>query len=288
MSRGSPLSSLPVDPINTVASGAFYVFVTDGRTWTFASLLESERHAPSALRDGGPDLARYEVGTNLTIAPFTHGLVGYWSFDGTGSIANNQTTGLRDESGRGNHGTASNVNGTGMAFVPGRVGNAVTFDGVDDVVDYGNIGAISNFTIELWFNSTAVENHRNLFHTHFPITGFDTTGVRVEQYTGGLFRVGVSANNIWRAYSITSTLIANRWYHLVVTRNGNTLLVYLDSVLRVNISNTSWPSDFPRMNIGRGSSISPDRWFRGNIDEVRIYNRALTEAEIRTIFNATR
>ena len=283
-----PLTTLPIDPINTATSGNYYAYVTNGTSWALATIMGSRRHAPSALRDGGPDLARYEVGTNLTIAPFTHGLVGYWSFDGTGSIANNQTTGLRDESGRGNHGTASNVNGTGMAFVPGRVGNAVTFDGVDDVVDYGNIGAISNFTIELWFNSTAVENHRNLFHTHFPITGFDTTGVRVEQYTGGLFRVGVSANNIWRAYSITSTLIANRWYHLVVTRNGNTLLVYLDSVLRVNISNTSWPSDFPRMNIGRGSSISPDRWFRGNIDEVRIYNRALTEAEIRTIFNATR
>ena len=288
MSRGSPLSSLPVDPVNTVASGAFYVFVTDGRSWTLASLLESERHAPSALRDGGTDAARFEAGTNLSLWTSASGLVGYWSFDGTGSIANNQIAGLRDESGRGNHGTASNANATGMAFVPGRVGNAISLDGVDDVVDCGNIGAISNFTIELWFNSAAVENHRNLLHTHFPITGHENTGVRIEQATGGFFFVNVSADNVSRGHLITNALIANRWYHLVIIRNGNTLLVYLDNVLRLNTSNTSWPSDFPRLRIGVGHGAFVERWFRGLIDEVRIYNRALSAAEIRATFNATR
>ena len=291
MSRGSPLASLPIDPVNTVDSGAFYVFVTDGRTWNFASLLESERHAPSAVRDGGTDSARFEAGTNPSLWASASGLVGYWSFDGTGSIANNQIAGLRDESGRGNHGTASNINTTGMAFVPGRVGNAVTFDGVDDYIDIGdrpilNFHGTQPFTIEAWVRP-AVANH---------------SGMIVSRYNGGIagnyslsFGAGRLAMLLRRAVSpwhIVGTTVstANVWHHVVGTYDGSHMHLFVNgSSDAVPMAADLSPNHSIRVLVGaRLHMNSPTGFFNGLIDEIRIHNRALTEAEIRATFNATR
>ena len=293
MSRGSPLSSLPVDPVNTVASGAFYVFVTDGRTWGFASLLESERHAPSAVRDGGTDSARFEAGTNPSLWASASGLVGYWSFDGTGSIANNQIAGLRDESGRGNHGTASNANATGMAFVPGRVGNAVTFDGVDDFVsspDSATLGSIFGteiFTLEAWafprdwVNWRSIINKSNSgWHSAQPAGLFadmDGFSVRIGQ--------GIDAGGQNVVAFMPAAL--NQWYHVVGVANGSILQLYVNGVLRGSVAITmNPPTNNDPLMIGR--FVGQLGSFNGLIDEVRIHNRALTEAEIRATFNATR
>ena len=287
MSRGSPLSSLPVDPINTVASGAFYVFVTDGRTWNFASLLESERHAPSAVRDGGTDSARFEAGTNPSLWASASGLVGYWSFDGTGSIANNQIAGLRDESGRGNHGTASNANTTGMAFVPGRMGNAVTFDGVDDWVEIGNRSSLNitgAITVEAWFNIGTLTQpaHRMILDFGAPASYISLI------HSGGAFPfLSLNIGGAQRLSDSNFRPSINTWHHFVATWDGDRMRVYVDGILR-NTS-PSFTGVLHTAGIARiGRHTEPGLFFNGLIDEVRIHNRALTEAEIRTIFNATR
>jgi len=291
MSRGSPLSSLPVDPINTVASGAFYVFVTDGRTWNFASLLESERHAPSAVRDGGTDSARFEAGTNPSLWASASGLVGYWSFDGTGSIANNQTAGLRDGSGRENHGTASNANATGMAFVPGRVNNAVTFDGVDDHVEVPNSASLnitSAITIEAWVRTTiASTNFRPAIVSKGEGAYLFTIGeyVIAEPKATGFLRIA----GTWHFLRGNTSINDGSWHHVVMTYDGQRLMIYRNGI-----------SDAPPLSVAGNISVDTRalqigsyatagaRFFNGLIDEVRIHNRALTEAEIRATFNATR
>ena len=293
MFQGSPLASLPVDPVNTVASGAFYVFVTDGRSWTFASLLESERHAPSAARDGGTDFARFEAGNNLSLWASASGLVGYWNFDGTGSIAPAQTAGLRDGSGRGNHGTASNANATGMAFVPGRVGNAVTFDGVDDDVRIG-IGThyfpLPRFTICSWNRTPGLASGMTLNGffslTHGLIHAINNLGqftVRIHDGT---------AAPASHTFTVTpDNLHNNQWHHLCSTFDGTHFHMFVNGVSRRSDpfawpGTTNWPTS--GVFIGVDSNILTTKRFNGLIDEVRIHNRALTEAEIRTTFNATR
>jgi len=291
MPRGSPLASLPIDPVNTVASSNFYVFVTDGRTWTLASLMESERHAPSAARDGGTDAARFEAGTNLSLWTSASGLVGYWSFDGTGSIAHNQTAGLRDTSGRGNHGTASNANAVGMAFVPGRVGNAVTFDGVDDFVDAGTHASLRprDLTVEFWLRPSGWLDLNTGWASHHIFYMGDGYGVQ----TNGInwvWWVRTAAGRQIRSLAHQNQL--NIWHHLILTydtSSGN-MKFYWNGVLQdthslgagtlINYAGASWGW----LAIGHGGDLTTN----GLIDEVRIHNRALTEAEIRTIFNATR
>ena len=287
MPRGSPLASLPIDPVNTVASSNFYVFVTDGRTWTLASLMESERHAPAAARDGGTDAARFEAGTNLSLWTSASGLVGYWSFDGTGSIANNQIAGLRDESGRGNHGTASNANATGMAFVPGRVGNAVTFDGVDDFVNVphsASLNITSAITIEAWINS---RDFANRMHDRWIV------GKRTDSWalSGYIFLFGWMRDFYWTLGGIAGGVAhvgefpLNTWHHLVGTFDGTHLRLYINGIMiSAVISANPFTSNFEPVRIGGQGHHS----FNGLIDEVRIHNRALSAAEIRATFNATR
>jgi len=287
--QGSPLPSLPIDPTNTTASSNFYVYITDGRTWVLASLLESERHAPSASRDGGTDAARFEAGTNLALWTTASGLVGYWSFDGTGSIANNQDVGLRDTSGRDNHGTASNANATGMVFVPGRVGNAVSFDGVDDFVEIGdrptlNFHGTQPFTIEAWVRP-AVANH---------------AGVIVGRFNGGVagnYHFGFTGGRLYLHREVspftkvrTTVLTVNIWHHVVGTYDGSHMRLFINgSSDAVPVASGSVPNVSIRVLIGaRLQNNVPAFFFNGLIHEVRIHNRVLTEAEIRAIFNATR
>jgi len=294
MSQGSPLSHLPIDPTNTAVSSNFYVYVTDGRTWVLASLIESERHTPSAVRDGGTDFARFEAGNNLALwsavlAPIE--LVGYWSFDGTGSITHNQTTGLRDTSERNNHGTASNANATGMAFVPGRVGNAVTFDGVDDRVGIGRtwnsllgVGT-SDFTIDLWVRYPTQGAFTGILGTYSDSGHAGVwLGVNGERITLRMKADGTPAGFLEMSTPLTYN--DNQWHHIVFVANRKSLgHIYVNGILRVSgdISVHSSTLGGGLINIG-----FIWRHFNGLIDEVRIYNRALTEAEIRTIFNATR
>jgi len=282
MPRGSPLASLPVDPVNTVASGAFYAFVTDGRTWTLASLLESEGHAPSAARDGGTDFARFEAGNNLALWTSASGLVGYWSFDeGTGTTA-------RDLSGRGNAGTLQPTLSP-PTWTEGRVGRALSFDGADDFVnvsDSDSLDISTVFTIAGWHKRrTADARGFNLEKGNWD-NGWDlaagtdgSVNLRSRGFGGAIDH---PAHDIFDA---------GQWVHLVITYNStagvNNLRFYKNGVLKQSLTETGGLiiSAHP-LRIGR--AVGGAFFTNGLIDEVRIYNRALSAAEIRTIFNATR
>ena len=225
--------------------------------------------------------------------------MGYWSFDGTGSIANNQTTGLRDESGRGNHGTASNANAVGMAFVPGRVGNAVTFDGVDDFVDAGNhpsLNLTSVGTISVW-----VRTHRN-----FPSdsAGMTHRGIISKTIGGGggqqsfyLEWPGTNTTRNLRAeignatgvqgFWISNFDFRTSWRNIVYTWNGSHHNLYIDGSFQGQTAQTI-NAQISAAPLRIGVVFGLFAFWDGLIDEVRIYNRALTEAEIRANFNATR
>ncbi|MDW8279618.1 MAG: prepilin-type N-terminal cleavage/methylation domain-containing protein [bacterium] len=97
LSFGRTLSKLPIDPINTTSSGNYYTYVTGG-SFKLTSRFESQKQILRYVaNDGGPDPSIYELGTDLNLAPFVGGLVGYWSFDeGSGTIA-------YDRSGYDNH-----------------------------------------------------------------------------------------------------------------------------------------------------------------------------------------
>ena len=279
--QGSPLSHLPIDPINIVASNNFYAYVTDGRTWTLVSLIESERYIPSAIRDGGTDYARFEAGSNLALWTNASGLVGYWSFDeGSGTTVN-------DLSGRGNVGTLQN----GPTWTTGRVGGALSFDGVNDLVsvlDSASLNITGTITIEAWIKTTSASvDFSSTIITKGSGAYFLTTGeytFTTPRVTGFLWIGGA-----WHFLRGNTPINDGNWHHAVMTYNGSHLKVYrngiLDAVPRA-VSGAIGVDSRP-LNIGRYLGTS-SLFFRGSIDEVRIYNRALSATEIMASFNATR
>ena len=74
ISSGSPLTTLPIDPVNAAANAQYYMFIASGRKYELSSGMESIRHAFGGVADkvstdNGDDPTRYETGSNLLLAP---------------------------------------------------------------------------------------------------------------------------------------------------------------------------------------------------------------------------
>ncbi len=207
-----------------------------------------------------------------------NGLVGEWLFDeGSGNIA-------KDSSGNKNDGIIY-----GATFVDGKFRKALSFDG-DGYVNIGKISQItsnSDWTVAFWMRSAAAENYRNPFDANFVGEG-NNQGPRFEQNNLKGFRlyIGTTVEN-YQSHAYTDALRANTWYHIVAVRSGNSLIGYFDGMQSFYKSCTLCPQSFSNVNIGRGFSTSPERWFIGIVDDVRIYNRALTTEEIKALYNET-
>ncbi len=200
-------------------------------------------------------------------------LVGLWHFDeGTGITAN-------DSSGSGNTGTLVN---DPLWEVLGKFGNALSFDGMDDYVDCEkNVDITTAITVEAWINPSEFTDYDAI------VTNFEWRNVSKQQ--GWSFRVMADGKLVWRAvlsgndrYFITSksAMEANNWYHVVLTHDTNYTRLY--------INGSKDKEETPGgtiVNLGKALKIGWDDWaaervFNGTIDEVRIWDGALTGSNI--------
>ena len=213
--------------------------------------------------------------------PLEKGLVGYWKLDdGSGTSAT-------DSSGNANTGTLTN----GPTWTTGQIGGATSFDGTDDYINVGNQSAlnlgINNFSISVWIfdtgatQNTLAINKRNALNT----AGYEL----LDSVTPGThsFRVGDGTVNV-AGYSVTG--LNNGSWHLltgVVDRNSQKLITYLDGFhigTDVSITGMSSVDNTQAFQIGaRGGATN----FKGSLDEVRIYNRALSADEVAKLYKTT-
>jgi hypothetical protein len=193
--------------------------------------------------------------------------------------------------------TAGPYNGTYSGDVELRAGisgRAARFDGSSDSVDIGNMGPLPpRGTIEFWMYPEVVESYRNPLTTG-PLTG-GTSGnhaIRLEESTGGLFRLYVGDNTgIPPDYSgnLTFDLVADRWYHVVVTWDTSLGVVnaFLDGELVIDgDSNAFWPPEINNMTIGMGFQDHPDRCWLGRVDEVAVYDTSLSADRVAAHYGA--
>lgn len=210
--------------------------------------------------------------SNATPPPTT-GLAAAYAF----KEASGTTT--ADSSGNNNTGTLAGATRT----TAGQTGAALSFDGVNDrinVNDSNSLDLTSGMTLEAWVHPTVGSGYRT---------------VALKERSGGLVYAlyAVDGDNAGRpsAYirvggvdvSIVgvSPLLLNTWTHLAATYNGSTLRLYVNGVeVSSRIVSGSIAVSTGRLRIG-GNAIWGE-WFAGRIDEVRIYNRALSTAEIQT------
>ncbi len=175
-----------------------------------------------------------------------------------------------------------------LRFVPagsGKIGNGLSFDG-NTYANAGNLGAVSDWSVEFWMNTTDVSNYRNPFDANFATTG-NNQGPRFEQYAGGSMNVIVGTGiSTYDGVTVANSLTPNAWHHVAATRSGNTLTAYFDGVQTATKTVTVWPASFGNVTLGIGYSASTERWFKGGLDEAKIYSRALSPAEVQAHYLA--
>jgi hypothetical protein len=205
--------------------------------------------------------------TGTTLAD---GLVGHWTFDGYDMLQN-----VSDVSGQGNNG---NLQGqTSTTTVVGKLGQALSFDGVDDYVSTADIpfGGTNPISICAWINPSDVT------HTHTPVVQSGEIFVRVTNPGKVEFALNSFTTND-RATSPSGTVSAGEWSHLCGTyATGGDITMYADGVSVANVTPTGSYEDK-----AADFYISPDdsQRFVGLIDDVRIYNRTLTASEVKQLY----
>jgi concanavalin A-like lectin/glucanase superfamily protein/Big-like domain-containing protein len=209
------------------------------------------------------------AGSGSTANASASGLVAAYSFnDGSGPTT-------ADVSGNGHPGTISGASWT----TDGRYGGALSFDGTDDRVDLGSLGTFyqSGFTMEAWVKkATDTKKDVAVLGT---FTGGGAGPMIWVDHLEGRYRLtaGIGLDNYLDS---GQTPVADTWQHLAVTYDGTVARFYIDGTEVASRTISS----FGGSNTWRVGAYdaTPFGFFDGVIDEVRIYSRALTAAEIVT------
>jgi hypothetical protein len=201
------------------------------------------------------------------------GLVGWWRFDeGAGNI-------VSDSSGHGNDGTVY-----GATWVDGKHGKALSFDGVEDHVKVNNHATLQitgDLTIAFWVNTTSLSAAMVPVDKHWAGEYFAKILA-----TGALrFAHGAPGNAEELTVLPAGSITAGSWIHIAVVRNTSTtqLTAYKNGVAGSPVSYTKTPTASTQ-DVYIGMEDAAYNPFYGAIDEVRIYNRALSQDEIQTLF----
>jgi Concanavalin A-like lectin/glucanases superfamily/Protein of unknown function (DUF1565) len=231
--------------------------------------------------NGCPFPTGYASGTTVAssgvaqTSPST-GPVGYWKFDeGSG-------TSVSDASGNGSTGSLLN----GPVWTTGIKGTALSFDGVDDYVDLGSSPSVNitgaALTLQAWVKGSSPGNYKYI------VSKTDGLDVGYGLYTGisGTLRfyVGKGAGLIVTP-DVTSPW-DNRWHHVVGTYDGSKLNLYIDGVAGASVAATGNIADSSARSLNIGRFSEGGFSFKGVIDDVQIYNRALSSTEIQQLYNA--
>jgi len=229
----------------------------------------------------------------------SNGLVGYWKMDEAGIDVEGET--ITDSSGNGNSGTlfgdnSTGDNGTGMdCTAAGKFGTGCSFDGTDDYVSLGTYanGSVmtkDTFTVSAWFKTSAIARQEI---------------IRFGSWTGNQRIWGMAVNSSGYIYGETgalggstvtgSTSVADgNWHQAIITKSGTTsvdkFVLYLDgkTIGEVATPQAGAVNSGLYITVGVASFVSTpndNNYFNGTIDGARIYNRALSPAEVQSLYN---
>ena len=243
-------------------------------TYTFASWSDGGAQLHTISVPAGPQsyTASYTVVTN----PLPSGLAAGWSFNEASG------TSATDSSGNGNIATLVN----GVARTTGNYGGGLTFDGVNDYLTIPNSPSLniagSGLTLSMWIRPQALSGGDSVVLGKF----WNATTMTSPYYQYGLelaggtvptFYVGTTSGVL--SASMGSALALGQWSHLAVVFDGSQVRYYLNGLL---VTTASLPATITARGnpFQLGADNLPSQFFKGSLDEVRIYNRALTAQDV--------
>ena len=173
------------------------------------------------------------------------------------------------------HGTLGSGSSS-PTWVSGKISNALSFDGNDKVSIGSTLFANSSFSISLWFNPSSLPAENSYIFSE----GYSYTNTNYISLTSSgnldfrIFSSQIATNN--------NPISPNNWYHLVTTYNGTTGYLYLNGNL-IKQNGASKRGSPDRCTIGIGTDNSNP--FSGSTDDIRIFNYALTQDQVKQIYN---
>jgi hypothetical protein len=116
----------------------------------------------------------------------------------------------------------------------------------------------------------------------------DSTGWVFQADRGsGKLSFSVGANGTFPTVNSIGNFLDNKFHHVSGTWDGTVIQLYVDGVLQDSVTLTTPSNNSRPLNLGfAAGGGTPQRFFRGQIDELSLYSRALSETEIRSIVNA--
>jgi len=297
ISSASPLGSLPVDPTNNSSSRLYYTYDTNGTQFETTAVMESQKYAVGGSNDvisadGGPLASVYEKGSKLGLEPLDYGdstLVGYWPMDeGSGSIAYDYS---------GNNTSLTFYKGPGGSYPiwqSGKVFGALQFVGSsypnnDGLMAnyYPWMNTITNASWLFWYYPQNITQSSWILDRYFG--SGDGVQWGIEQ-AGSNIQVITSSNGTPASQqTLTGTsnsLVANQWNYIVVVLNSGTgFTIYVNGAKTDSLAYAQ-----PLYNSGTtvGICVAVDCGSNGgllsSIDDARIYNRALSAAQIAAMY----
>ncbi|MFA6077782.1 MAG: LamG domain-containing protein [Candidatus Paceibacterota bacterium] len=268
---------------NNFGNDAFYMGMRGGVQYPFAGKLDDFRIYNRALavseildlyKSGGQSILNASRNNVLT-----RGLVGLWSFDG--KDMNWRTNKALDRSGNGNDGTLVGMSTTSSPVI-GKIGQGMKFNGNGQYITTAPI-SLPKFTVAAWVNpsgnqtgySAVVSDQYPSYVNYVIAFTSGTTNVYGGIYNAGWYQTGAS------------TLPINKWTHVSITFDNNILTLYINGASTTSVYAPITPqSSGTGINIGKRWDL-PD-YFSGLIDDVRIYNRALSATELKQLYNMGR
>src|SRR3989344_9316031 len=210
----------------------------------------------------------------LASADITSGLVGYWKLD------ENSGTIVADSSGRGNTGT--NVGGT---WLDSYTNSGISFDGSSDkYVTTSDSNSLdingTAITMSAWVKPTSTNYGQiitklNIVSTNMP---WD-----IQLYTNDYFYTAIKTDsNGFAEIRSANTASFGQWQHLVTVYNGTNIIFYVNGV-QSSIGSQSGNIVTNDQNLYLGG-IAGGEVFLGSIDEIRIYNRALSAGDVNQLY----
>ena len=214
------------------------------------------------------------------------GLVGWWTFDGNRLISN-----VTDSSGSGNNGLMTNFAATSTVVTPGKLGQALRFDGVNDIVKTPQLSTGTGpFSISAWvkvddltgksFNNGVgiIAHFNNDLAGDFALS--ITSGYSVSflnNRTGGNDSTGESETS-------ANVVSKNKWAHVVAVWDGSVNKIYVNGVSKT-FTSSSWGDWGTESGLGRLANLSL-YYYKGVMDDVRVYTRTLSASEVRLLYNS--
>jgi len=262
--------------------------ITQVQFYNGATLLGSAASAPyvfswTSIGAGAYSLTAtvvYDAGSTVTSTAVTV-TVNTGARPGTALVAaygfeEGSGTTVTDSSGNGNNGTISGA----TSWTGGEFGGALSFDGASSVVtvaDSASLDLSSGMTLEAWVYPLSV-NRWN------PIVLKSGSGLDcyIFQASSAATTPAVYCDGFGANVDGPSALPANAWSHLATTYDGTNAIIYVNGVQVASVAHNT-PITVSPGNLTIG--FAPPSYFLGKIDELRVYNYALTAGQIQADMN---